>query len=337
MKLAVLGAGAWGTALAASLSAHHDVTLWARNASQVAEMASQRRNSRYLPDIELPAGIHFSSDLAQALHGAELMLAVVPSGALRPLLREVAKLAPGVPVVWACKGFEVGSRKLPHEVASEELLVQTPCGALSGPSFAREVALGLPTALTLASLNEAFARQCALALHSSRLRVYASSDVMGVELGGAVKNVLAIAAGISDGMGFGHNARAALITRGLAEITRLGLALGGRQETFMGLTGMGDLILTCTGDLSRNRQVGLKLAQGKSLEAILRDLGHVAEGVNTAREVLELARQFQVDMPITQAVYQVLFEGVAPKTAVEDLLSREPRSEAISRQPSAVS
>jgi len=327
MKLAVLGAGAWGTALAVSLTAHHEVTLWARNAAQVAEMASQRRNSRYLPDIELPDSLRFSSDLALALRGVELMLAVVPSGALRPLLREVAKLAPGVPVIWACKGFEVGSRKLPHEVVSEELLPHTPCGVLSGPSFAREVALGFPTALTLASRNEEFARHSALALHSNRLRVYASSDVMGVELGGAVKNVLAIAAGISDGMGFGHNARAALITRGLAEITRLGLTLGGRQETFMGLAGMGDLILTCTGDLSRNRQVGLQLAQGKSLEAILRDLGHVAEGVNTAREVLQLAQEHEVDMPITQAVYQVLYQGLAPRTAVEGLLSRVPSAE----------
>lgn len=328
MKLAVLGGGAWGTALAVSLSAHHDVTLWARNAAQVAEMSAERRNTRYLPDIDLPSNLCFSSQLAPTLRSAESVLAVVPSGALRPLLRELARLTPGSPVIWACKGFEVGSRKLPHEVVGEELLPGTPCGVLSGPSFAREVALGLPTALTLASQDEEFARQGALALHSNRLRVYASSDVMGVELGGAVKNVLAIAAGISDGMGFGHNARAALITRGLAEITRLGLMLGGRQETFMGLAGMGDLILTCTGDLSRNRQVGLLLAQGKSLEAILRDLGHVAEGVNTTREVLKLAQQHQVDMPIAQAVNQVLFEGISPKSAVEDLLNREPKVEA---------
>jgi glycerol-3-phosphate dehydrogenase (NAD(P)+) len=274
--------------------------------------------------------LRFEPSLASALDAAHLVLAVVPSAGLRPLLLELTTLAPGVPVVWACKGFEAGSHKLPHQVADEVLASVTPKGVLSGPSFAREVALGLPTALTLASLDKDFARQTALALHSHRLRVYASSDVTGVELGGAVKNVLAIAAGISDGMQFGHNARAALITRGLAEITRLGLALGGRQETFMGLTGMGDLILTCTGDLSRNRQVGLKLAQGQSLEDILSALGHVAEGVNTAREVLQLARQFQVDMPITQAVYQVLFEGVAPKTAVEELLSREPKAEAVS-------
>lgn len=327
MKVAVLGGGAWGTALAASLADRHDTVLWARNAAQVEAMATSRRNVRYLPDAPLPENLAYESNLAAALTGADLALAVVPSAGLRPLLRELETLAPGLPVVWACKGFEAGSHKLPHQVAAEALGFRRPQGVLSGPSFAREVALGLPTALTLASADEDFARRTALALHSHRLRVYACGDIMGVELGGAVKNVLAIAAGISDGMAFGHNARAALITRGLAEITRLGLALGGRQETFMGLTGMGDLILTCTGDLSRNRQVGLKLAQGQSLSDILSGLGHVAEGVNTAREVLQLAREFKVEMPITQAVFQVLFEDVAPKAAVEDLLSREPKTE----------
>ncbi|MBU0592976.1 MAG: NAD(P)-dependent glycerol-3-phosphate dehydrogenase [Gammaproteobacteria bacterium] len=327
MKIAVLGAGAWGTALAVSLAGRHEVSLWARSAVQVAEMASSRRNSRYLPDISLPSSLHFESNFAALLGPAELALAVVPSSGLRMLLRDVNVLAPGVPVVWACKGFEEGSRKLPHQVASDELNPDTPRGVLSGPSFAREVALGLPTALTLASLDEMFAHRVALALHSHHLRVYASKDIMGVELGGAVKNVLAIAAGISDGMGFGHNARAALITRGLAEITRLGLVLGGRQETFMGLAGMGDLILTCTGDLSRNRQVGLQLAQGKSLAHILGGLGHVAEGVNTAREVLSLAQQHKVEMPITEAVYQVLYQDLSPRTAVESLLNRVPSAE----------
>jgi glycerol-3-phosphate dehydrogenase (NAD(P)+) len=327
MKIAVLGAGAWGTALAVSLTGRHETSLWARNATQVAEMASSRRNLRYLPDVPLPSSLHFGSDLAALLGAAELVLAVVPSSGLRPLLRDVNALAPGVPVVWACKGFEAGSRKLPHQVANDELDPDTPRGVLSGPSFAREVALGLPTALTLASLDDVFASQAALALHSHHLRVYASKDILGVELGGAVKNVLAIAAGISDGMGFGHNARAALITRGLAEITRLGLVLGGRQETFMGLAGMGDLILTCTGDLSRNRQVGLQLAQGKTLADILGGLGHVAEGVNTAQEVLSLAQQQQVEMPITEAVYQVLYQSLAPRTAVEGLLNRVPSAE----------
>ncbi len=327
MKIAVLGAGAWGTALAVSLAGRHEVGLWARSAAQVAEMDSSRCNSRYLPEVTLPPSLHFESSLATILGPAELALAVVPSSGLRALLRDVDALAPGLPVVWACKGFEEGSRKLPHQVASDVLNPDTPRGVLSGPSFAREVALGLPTALTLASLDVAFASQAALALHSHHLRVYASQDILGVELGGAVKNVLAIAAGISDGMGFGHNARAALITRGLAEITRLGLVLGGRQDTFMGLAGMGDLILTCTGDLSRNRQVGLQLAQGKSLAEILGGLGHVAEGVNTAREVLLLAQQHGVEMPIAEAVYQVLYHGLAPRTAVESLLNRVPNSE----------
>ncbi|MDP2826991.1 MAG: NAD(P)H-dependent glycerol-3-phosphate dehydrogenase [Sulfuricellaceae bacterium] len=328
MKIAVLGAGAWGTALAASLCERHETVLWARSATQATELTNLRCNSRYLPDISLPETLSYTADLSAALRGASLLLAVVPSGALRPLLRESAMLGSGrLPLVWACKGFESGSHKLPHEVVAEEWSPDAPRGVLSGPSFAREVALGLPTALTLASPDQAFAQATAQALHDHHLRVYASSDLVGVELGGAVKNVLAIAAGISDGMGFGHNARAALLTRGLAEIVRLGLALGGRQETFMGLAGMGDLILTCTGDLSRNRQVGLQLAQGKSLETILHDLGHVAEGVNTAREVRQLAREHQVEMPISEAVYQVLYEGVPPRDAVVGLLNRSPKAE----------
>jgi glycerol-3-phosphate dehydrogenase (NAD(P)+) len=216
---------------------------------------------------------------------------------------------------------------LPHQVVAEELGGKARCGVLSGPSFAQEVAKGLPTALTLASHDEPFAHAMALELHSPRLRVYSSPDVVGVEVGGAVKNVMAIAAGISDGMGYGYNARAALITRGLAEIGRLGVAMGGRPETFMGLTGAGDLILTCTGDLSRNRTVGLRLARGEKLEAILGDLGHIAEGVNSAAEVMRLARNIDVEMPITRAVCQVLFEGMPPGKAVEGLLNREPKAE----------
>ena len=327
MRLAVLGAGAWGTALAASQAGQHEVRLWTRNSTHVAELAETRSNARYLPDIPLPPSLEFRSELAAALDGADLVLAVVPSAALRAVLREVHRLAPSVPVVWACKGFEAGTRKLPHQVAGEGMAPDPRRGVLSGPSFAREVALGLPTALALASTDGEFASRIALELHSHRLRIYANRDVMGVELGGAVKNVLAIAAGISDGMGFGHNARAALITRGLAEISRLGLSLGGRQETFMGLTGMGDLILTCTGDLSRNRQVGLQLARGRTLDAILDGLGHVAEGVNTAREVHHLALERNVDMPITAAVYQVLYQGLAPGAAVEELMNRAPAAE----------
>lgn len=327
MKIAVLGAGAWGTALAVSLAARHEVHLWTRNPAQCAEMAEERVNRRYLPGFPFPDALRIEPKLAQALDRADLALAVVPTAGFRQVVRQMAELGARMPLVWACKGFEAGTAKLPHQVVAEELGGKAQCGVLSGPSFAQEVAKGLPTALTLASRDEPFAHAMALELHSPRLRVYSSPDVVGVEVGGAVKNVMAIAAGISDGMGYGYNARAALITRGLAEIGRLGVAMGGRPETFMGLTGAGDLILTCTGDLSRNRTVGLRLARGEKLEAILGDLGHIAEGVNSAAEVLRLAQNMDVEMPITRAVFQVLFEGMPPGKAVEALLNREPKAE----------
>jgi len=327
MKIAVIGAGAWGTALALNLSAKHQVALWTRNAAHLAELAAQRANRRYLPDFPFPAALGLAASLENALDGADLALVVTPTAGLRQTLREIAARAPALPVVWACKGFEAGTACLPHQIAATELAAGVPYGVLSGPSFAKEVAQGLPAALTLASADAGFAHDWAVELHSARLRVYSSTDVVGVETGGAVKNVMAIAAGISDGMGYGHNARAALITRGLAEISRLGHALGGRPETFMGLTGVGDLILTCTGDLSRNRTVGLKLAKGKQLADVLSELGHVAEGVNTAAEVQRLAQRENVDMPITQAVCRVLFDGLAPGKAVEALLNREPKAE----------
>lgn len=326
-KIAVLGAGAWGTALAISLAGRHEVALWTRNHEQCVEMAEIRTNSRYLPGFTLPESISLESSVTAALNQAELALVVVPTAGLRPLLREIAASGSKVPLIWACKGFESGTMKLPHEVFSEELADGVPCGVLSGPSFAQEVASGQPAALTLASRDAEFARDAAAMIHSSRLRVYSSDDVIGVEVGGAVKNVMAIAAGISDGMGFGYNARAALITRGLAEMTRLGMALGGKPETFMGLTGAGDLILTCTGDLSRNRSVGLKLAHGESLERVLHELGHIAEGVFTAREVQSLAHKMHVEMPITEAVCKVLYEGMPAKSAVEALLNREQKPE----------
>lgn len=327
MKIAVLGAGAWGTALAISLAARHEVHLWTRNPAQCAEMSEERVNRRYLPGFPFPDALQIDLEVAQALDQADLALVVVPTAGFRQVVRQMAELGAKMPLVWACKGFEAGTAKLPHQVVAEELGGKTPCGVLSGPSFAQEVAKGLPTALTLASHDEPFAHAMALKLHSPRLRVYSSPDVVGVEVGGAVKNVMAIAAGISDGMGYGYNARAALITRGLAEIGRLGVAMGGRPETFMGLTGAGDLILTCTGDLSRNRTVGLRLARGEKLEAILGDLGHIAEGVNSAAEVVRLAQNMDVEMPITRAVCQVLFEGLPPGKAVEALLNREPRAE----------
>ena len=327
MNIAILGAGAWGTALAISLSARHRVTLWARDAEQITAMSTSRRNLRYLPEVPLPQELHLSADLNAALADAELILAVVPIAALRTTLCRIAELPAPIPVIWACKGFEADTAQLPHQVAEEILSQNFLRGVLSGPSFALEVARGLPTALTLASGDGEFARLTAQSLHHARLRIYSSTDVVGVEVGGAVKNVLAIAAGISDGLGFGYNARAALITRGLAEMTRLGLKLGGCAETLGGLSGAGDLILTCTGDLSRNRRVGMLLAQQHALPDILRQLGHVAEGVYTVREVHQLAQRLGVEMPICAAVYRVLYEQVPASSAVEALLSRAPNSE----------
>jgi len=327
MNIAILGAGAWGTALAISLSARHRVTLWTNEAAQAKEMFATRSNQLFLPDVALPQELKFSADLNAALADAELVLVAVPTSALRIVLKQVAQRPAPVPVIWVCKGFEANTAQLPHQVAEETLPHNFPHGVLSGPSFALEVARGFPTALTLASADGEFAKQTAQSLHHARLRIYSSTDVAGVEVGGAVKNVLAIAAGISDGLGFGHNARAALIARGLTEITRLGLKLGGRAETLGGLSGAGDLILTCTGDLSRNRQVGMLLAQQQTLPDILQKLGHVAEGVYTVREVHRLAQQLGVDMPICEATYRVLYEHVPAASAVEGLLSRAPNTE----------
>lgn len=327
MNIAVLGAGAWGTALAISLSGRQRVTLWARDAAQLEEMERVGCNRRYLPEAAFPPELNLGSDFETVLADAELVLLAVPVSALRTMLQRIAGLARPVPVIWVCKGFEAGSAQLPHQVVAETLPPGSSYGVLSGPSFAQEVARGLPTALTLASPDAEFAEHMAASLHHARLRVYSCSDIIGVEVGGAVKNVLAIAAGISDGMGFGHNARAALITRGLAEMARLGLKLGGRAETLGGLSGAGDLILTCTGDMSRNRQVGMLLAQQHALPDILCQLGHVAEGVYTVREVHRLAQQLDVDMPICEAVYGVLYEQVPAASAVESLLNRSPHSE----------
>jgi glycerol-3-phosphate dehydrogenase (NAD(P)+) len=327
MNILVLGAGAWGTALAIHLSACHHVTLWTRSSAHLAELAAQRVNQRYLPGQHLPDSLQLTLRLDKALEQTELIFVVVPVGGLRDTLQLIAALNKSIPLVLGCKGFEVGSAKLPHQVVQEVYSAGITYGVLSGPSFAQEVAMGLPTALTLASKDDRFTRFVASAIHTSFLRVYSSDDVIGVEIGGAIKNVIAIAAGISDGMEFGSNARAALITRGLAEITRLGVALGGCKETFMGLTGVGDLILTCTGDLSRNRQVGLMLASGQQLADILPRIGHVAEGVYTVQEVHNLGKQLGIETPVTQAVYSILYEGVTVENAVNDMLSREPGPE----------
>jgi len=329
MRIAVLGAGAWGSALAISLSTRHQISLWTKDPDHAIEMDSQRINQSFLPGYALPPSLRITSVLNEALDTVDLALIVVPIAGLRETLRAIVASKIRVPIIWGCKGFESGTSNLPHQVVEEEYSAILPhCGVLSGPSFAEEVAQGLPTALTLASKDTDFSNKIAAELHNSRLRIYTSQDVIGVETGGAIKNVITIAAGISDGIGFGHNARAALITRGLMEITRLGLGLGGSMKTFMGLAGVGDLILTSTGDLSRNRRVGLMLAEGKSLVDILDELGHVAEGVHTAQSVLQLGNQLNIEMPITQAVCSILHEGVSARNAVEVLLNREQKTEA---------
>ena len=330
MKILVLGAGAWGTALSVSAAARHDLTLWARDPQQARDLRADRENRRYLPGIALPARITVreGSHLASLAQGHDLVVIATPMAGLRGLLTELAGVS--MPVTWLCKGFEAGGQPprglLGHEIQAE-VAPGLDAGALSGPSFALEVARGQPTALVAASPQAAVRDALVAAFHSASLRVYANDDWVGVEVGGAVKNVLAIATGLCDGLGLGLNARAALITRGLAEITRLGLALGARAETFMGLSGLGDLVLTATGDLSRNRQVGLQLAQGRTLAQAVQSLGHVAEGVYCARTVVQRAAGLGVDMPIARAVVALLDGALTPQAAVADLMGREARAE----------
>ena len=326
MRLAILGAGAWGTAFALAQANRHGLRLWTWDAAHADEMRATRENS-FLRGYPLPPTFLLTSDFDEALDGAELAVVATPTAALRSVLERLGRRPAVPPVIWLCKGFESGSALFPHQVAEATLPAGVPRGALSGPSFADEIARGLPAAVTLASPDLEFADRVAKAVHGPRLRVYSTDDLPGVEVGGAVKNVMAIAAGISDGLGFGLSARAALMTRGLAKITRLGLKLGGRLETFLGLAGAGDLILTCTGDLSRNRRVGLALAKGQTLETILADLGHVAEGVSTAREVRRLAERHGIDMPITTAVCRLLDGEISATAAAEALLRRDQKSE----------
>lgn len=287
----------------------------------------KQRASPYLPQCPFPAPLRLESDLARAAGPADLVIVATSTAGLRPVAQALAVIDAEPSLLWACKGFEAGSRRLAHEIVAETLPRARRVGALSGPSFALEVARGLPAALVLASRDVDFAASTVAALNTARLRLYSSTDLAGVELGGAVKNVVAIAAGISDGLELGRNARAALITRGLAEMVRLGVALGGHAETFMGLAGMGDLVLTCTGDLSRNREVGVRLARGQSLDDVLQELGHVAEGVHSAGAVRDIALERRVEMPISEAVCSVLFDGEPPAQAVRRLLSRDPRPE----------
>lgn len=327
MRITLIGAGAWGTALAIAFAGKHEVTLWSREEDVAVDLQNTRENHRFFPGYQLPASVEVLTDFAAAVAHAELLVVATPIAGLRPTAEQLKRLGSSCPLIWVCKGFEAGTGKLPHQVVADVLGPQAVCGALSGPSFAEEVAAGQPTAIALAANDPVFAREAARQLHSSRLRIYANDDLVGVEVGGAVKNVLAIATGVCDGLGLGLNSRAALMTRGLAEIARLGLALGAQRETFMGLAGMGDLILTCTGDLSRNRRVGLALAENKSLPQILEELGHVAEGVYTAREVAKLALALAVDMPICSAVAAVLDGRTSAAKALEQLMARDPREE----------
>ncbi len=334
MQLTVLGAGAWGTALAIQAAQRHPVTLWARDADQAAALQAERRNARYLPEVTLPERLRVSADLSLSLQGADLIVVASPMAGLRGLLAA----CPGeVPLLWLCKGFEAGTGRLGHEIARE--LGRRQVGILSGPSFAQEVARGQATALVAASEWPAVADLAVQAFHGERLRVYTSTDPVGVEVGGAVKNVMAIATGVADGLreqaeaaqdwanAPGLNARAALLTRGLAEMTRLGLALGAKAETFLGLAGLGDLVLTATGELSRNRKAGLLLAQGLALDDVLARLGHVAEGVYSARTVPARGEALGLDLPITRTVVALLEGRLAPAQGLALLMGRDPRAE----------
>jgi glycerol-3-phosphate dehydrogenase (NAD(P)+) len=329
--VAILGAGAWGTALAAHLgraSRTTAVRLWARDASQSSAIESSRENARYLPGVKLPPSIAVLGDLSRAVEGASLVVVATPIAALVDLVEKLRSSA-DVPLVWVGKGFvstvDGGGVALAHQRIAP--LWRSPVGVISGPSFAEEVARGLPTAVSIAATKRTLAEDVAARLRGEAFRAYVSDDLIGIEVGGAIKNVLAIAAGASDGLGFGNNARAALVTRGLAETGRLSIALGGKRETLMGLAGLGDLVLTCTGDLSRNRRVGLALAAGERLDAITAGLGHVAEGIAAARAAHTLASSLDVEMPICAAVYRVLYENLSPRRAVEELLAREPGPE----------
>ncbi len=322
--LAVLGAGSWGTALATQLARRNQaVTLWGRNAADLHDITTVRQNRRYLPGIELPDGVRTDGDLPRVVASHPELLVCVPSHAFRSTLVAIRPhLAAGTRVAWATKGFEHATGRLPHEVAAEELGDGVPVAVLSGPTFAREVAAGLPTAMTVASGDPAYASALATRLSDQAFRAYTSDDMIGVEVGGAVKNVLAIGAGISDGLGFGANTRIALITRGLVEMTRLGVALGARATTFMGLSGMGDLVLTCTDDQSRNRRFGLAIARGASAADAARVIGQVVEGRFAASAVRAVAGRLGLEMPICEQVYRVLEEGLAPQAAVLALMAR---------------
>ena len=327
--ITVLGAGSWGTALAALIARHgYPTTVWGRDAAQIASIDAQHENTRYLPGVVLPDTLRATTDLAAAVSSAAMLLVVTPSHAFH---QTIAALAPyrraDAGVAWATKGFEPGSGRFLHEVAAGLLGPDVPLAVVTGPSFAREVAQGLPTALTVHSDDEPFAQRVAAALHGPAFRAYTGSDMLGAELGGAMKNVLAVATGIADGMNLGLNARAGLITRGLNEMLRLNAALGGRAETLMGLAGLGDLVLTCTGDLSRNRRLGLALGRGQSIAEAVAEIGQVVESVDTVDEVMRLARRHDIELPISELVQRVLHAEITPREGLKIILAREQKPE----------
>ena len=328
MKVSVLGAGSWGTALACVLARNNvQTTLWGRDASAIAAMRQSRRNAHYLPDLELPAALALTADLDAAVASANMLLIVTPSHAFGELLDRLApSLQPGTGVAWATKGFDPASGRFLHELVAEKF-PQSPAAIVTGPSFAREVAQGLPTAVTVHSHASEFAQTIANLLHSARFRAYTGSDMIGAELGGAMKNVLAVATGVADGMHLGLNARAGMITRGLNEMLRLGAAIGARAETLMGLAGLGDLVLTCTGDLSRNRRLGLALGRGIGLKQAVAEIGQVVESVETADTIMRLAKAHALDLPIASGVQRVLREEITPADGLRELLAREQKPE----------
>lgn len=329
MNITVLGTGAWGTALALHFAHHnHKVNMWTHNAAHAQTIQETRTNERYLPSFVFPDSIQIFSDLKSAIQNTELILVVTPVVGLRSSIELLKECGGGdLPILTACKGFELDSGLLTYQVV-QEILPDNQCiGVLSGPSFAQELAQQLPCAVCLASANFTWIKELAMQLNTDVMRLYANEDVLGVAVGGAVKNVMAIATGLSDGLGCGLNARAALVTRGLAEITRLAVAMGAQQKTMMGLAGMGDLILTCTGALSRNRKVGLGLAEGKTLHQVLKEIGHVAEGVPTIDEVHNAAAKYQIDMPITDMLYQLVRNELTAQDIVARLMQRDPKSE----------
>ena len=329
--VSVFGAGSWGTALALLMARNgHSVALWGRQPEHIAKLAAARCNERYLAGFSFPDNLRVLADLAEAVRFAEVLIVAVPSHAFRSFLTNLTPhLSPKSKIAWATKGLELQSGKLLHQVIEDVLGPEIPAAVLSGPSFARDLAANLPTAVTVASRRIGFAKMLAGLLHNNRFRAYTTDDIIGVQLGGATKNVLAIAAGVADGLGFGANSRAALITRGLAEMMRLGLAMGGKPETFMGLAGVGDLILTCTDNQSRNRRFGLGLGKGLPRDQIVAEIGQEIEGIVTTKVIHQLAQNLGIEMPITEQTYKILYENLAPLDAVNNLLLREQKSETL--------